>query len=329
MSGEDALFTLLKGVSRSFYLSVRLLPRRIRPTITVGYLLARASDTVADTNHLPPVERIAVLQQFRKSVSTRKLQRSLDLAPCLAAQKDGPEKVLLANIDRVVGCLSGIPQAHFEHLNEMLGKIIHGQTLDIQRFDSKPGVYGLEDDVALEEYTYLVAGCVGEFWTKICLLEWPHYARLPPERMLSYGKDFGQGLQLVNILRDFPADLHTGRCYLPISNLEEIALNPTLARSEWERWHRKACGYLEEAWKYVGAVRPWRVRFACAVPVFIGIRTLMLLGNAPEIGAGIKISRREVRRLMILAAAVAFFSLSEPFAYRMVWAPKSNKPLGF
>ena len=61
--------------------------------------------------------------------------------------------------------------------------------------------------------------------------------------------------------------------------------------------------YLEEAWKYVIAVRPWRVRFACAVPVFIGVRTLILLGDAPENRLGIKVSRNEVRRLMVWAAA--------------------------
>jgi farnesyl-diphosphate farnesyltransferase len=328
MSGEGELFTLLKGVSRSFYISVRFLPRRIRGAIALGYLLARASDTIADTNQLPPAERIAFLKRFLGSVSNRKLEKPLDLATCLTAQTEGPEKVLLANIDRVLDCLSDIPVAHRELLNEVLRKIIHGQTLDIQRFASQPGISGLADDTALEEYTYLVAGCVGEFWTKLCLLEWPCYARLPPEDMLSCGKDFGKGLQLVNILRDYPADLQAGRSYLPVANPEEIALNPNLARPEWERWRQKACGYLEKAWKYVGAVRPWRVRFACAVPVLIGMRTLMLLGRTPETRAGIKVSRSEVRRLMVWAAGVALFRFLEPVAYRMILAPEFHKRFG-
>ena len=40
---------LLSAVSRSFYLSMRFLPREMRPGVAVGYLLARATDTVADT----------------------------------------------------------------------------------------------------------------------------------------------------------------------------------------------------------------------------------------------------------------------------------------
>jgi len=218
-------------------------------------------------------------------------------------------------------CLANVPPAHRKLLSEVLAKIIHGQALDIERFESKPGISGLRDDSALEEYTYLVAGCVGEFWTRICLLEWPNYARLPPEEMLGFGRDFGKGLQLVNILRDFPLDLQAGRSYLPVSNLEEVVLNPTLARSEWERWRRRASGYLEEAWRYVVAVRPWRVRFACAVPVFIGVRTLLLLGGAPENRAGIKVSRNEVRRLMVWAAGIALFRFLEPVAYRTIFRP--------
>ena len=192
-------------------------------------------------------------------------------------------------------------------MNEVLTKIIHGQTLDIERFESKPGITGLADDSALEEYTYLVAGCVGEFWTKICLLEWPNYARLPAEDMLASGKDFGKALQLVNILRDYPLDLQAGRSYLPVSNLEEIALNPTLARPEWERWRQRASGYLEEAWKYVVCCPALASSVCLCRPGFHRGAHPLLLATSPGNSAGIKVSRSEVRRLMVWAAAIALF----------------------
>src|SRR3984893_3654242 len=136
MSSEAELFTLLKGVARSFYISVRCLPRRIRLAIALGYLLARASDTIADTNQLPAAERIELLRRFLRAVSRRELGDRLDLAACMLAQPDGPEKVLLANIDRVMESLSAAPPAHRTLLNEVLTKIIGGQTLDIERFES-------------------------------------------------------------------------------------------------------------------------------------------------------------------------------------------------
>ncbi len=319
MSGEAELFALLKEVSRSFYISVRFLPKRIRLTIALGYLVARASDTIADTNRLPPPERIQILERLLECIASRKMRGSLDVAACVTAQADGPEKVLLGNIQRVLRSLSAIPLEHRELLGDTLTKIIHGQTLDIERFESDPGVHGLADDSALEEYTYLVAGCVGEFWTKVCYLEWPGYARLPEAELLGLGKDFGKGLQLVNILRDYSVDLLAGRSYLPISNLEEVASNLALARPEWERWRRRALAYLEAAWKYVTAVRPPRVRFACAVPLFIGVRTLLLLGAEPEIRPGIKVSRNAVRQLMAWAAGVALFPFLEPYVSRKIF----------
>jgi farnesyl-diphosphate farnesyltransferase len=240
MSGEAELFALLKEVSRSFYISVRFLPKRIRLTIALGYLLARATDTIADTNRLPPSERIRVLERLLECITNRQMRGTLDVAACVTAQADGPEKMLLSNIQRVLKSLSAIPLEHRELLSDALTKIIHGQTLDIERFESETGVHGLADDSALEEYTYLVAGCVGEFWTKVCYLEWPAYARLPEAELLGLGRDFGKGLQLINILRDYPVDLQAGRSYLPISNLTEVASNLALARPEWERWRRRA-----------------------------------------------------------------------------------------
>ena len=100
-----------------------------------------------------------------------------------------------------------------------------------RRFESKPGITGLADESALEEYTYLVAGCVGEFWTKLCLLEWPNYARLPAEEMLCFGRDFGKALQLINILRDYPLDLQAGRSYLPVSQSRRGRFEPGFGTS--------------------------------------------------------------------------------------------------
>ena len=49
MNGSsDLTGDLLRGVSRSFYLSLRILPAALREPIGLAYLLARAADTVAD-----------------------------------------------------------------------------------------------------------------------------------------------------------------------------------------------------------------------------------------------------------------------------------------
>jgi farnesyl-diphosphate farnesyltransferase len=47
------LTDLLKATSRSFYLTLRVLPAAVRPQISLAYLLARTTDTIADTEIVP------------------------------------------------------------------------------------------------------------------------------------------------------------------------------------------------------------------------------------------------------------------------------------
>ena len=316
---ERELFGILKGVSRSFYISVRFLPKRIRLTIALAYLLARASDTIADANGAEPQLRSEFLAQFLKRIRSGDFNPSLEVASFLAKQAEGPEKTLLLHINPVVQSLGLIATQHRELVAEVLSKIIHGQTLDIERFEMRHGTQGLPDDDSLEEYTYLVAGSVGEFWTKVCLLEWRGYSDQPEAKLLGLGRDFGNGLQLINILRDFPNDLRQGRSYLPVTNLEVVAADPSLARSEWERWRQRALSYLEGGWQYVNAVRPPRVRFACAVPLFIGVHTLDLLGREPKLRPGIKVPRSEVKSLMGWAAALAWFPALKGYIHQRIF----------
>ena len=61
----------LRGVSRSFYLSIRLLPAALRRPIAVAYLLARATDTVADTAALPADARRDLLETLTTAIEGR------------------------------------------------------------------------------------------------------------------------------------------------------------------------------------------------------------------------------------------------------------------
>ena len=108
MSGKAELLDLLKDVSRSFYISVRFLPQPIRTTIATAYLLARASDTIADTNQLPPTDRIGFLNHFLVSLLKGRRSDELELDSCLRAQPEGPEKVLLSKMDMVFHEFSNI-----------------------------------------------------------------------------------------------------------------------------------------------------------------------------------------------------------------------------
>jgi len=64
-SSSDLLETILKRVSRSFFLSLKILPKSLRHPIGLAYLFARAADTIADTALISQAKRLAYLELFR------------------------------------------------------------------------------------------------------------------------------------------------------------------------------------------------------------------------------------------------------------------------
>jgi farnesyl-diphosphate farnesyltransferase len=294
---------LLKRVSRSFYLSIRFLPSRIRPAIATGYLLARASDTVADTNKFEPKYRWETLDAILTALHGPTIDLAQRVSLCVDAQPPGAEKELLKQLMSLVACARGLVPAHQALVQEVMSKIARGQKLDIERFEMANSVRALRNGDELEEYTYLVAGSVGEFWTRLCALEWSSFSRIAQSELERLSIEFGKSLQLINILRDFPDDIAHGRSYLPVADPRLVKANPELARPLFLEWHGRAWRYLRSAWAYIEAIRPIRVRFACALPVLIGARTLSKLDGPGAIG--VKISRPEVYSLMVVALVVA------------------------
>jgi farnesyl-diphosphate farnesyltransferase len=55
---------LLASVSRSFYLTLKALPKALREPISLAYLLARTADTMADTVEVPEEVRMQCLRVF-------------------------------------------------------------------------------------------------------------------------------------------------------------------------------------------------------------------------------------------------------------------------
>src|SRR5579862_6409067 len=96
---------LLRDVSRSFYLTLRVLPQPIRPQISLAYLLARATDTIADTKAVPRAKRIIALQQLQN------LSHVPDLGAIAASQTSPAEKELLDHLEDCVVALGQFDEA--------------------------------------------------------------------------------------------------------------------------------------------------------------------------------------------------------------------------
>ncbi len=328
----DALLReLLKGTARSFYLTLRVLPGAVRPQIGLAYLLARTSDTIADTELVPLERRLDALHALRGRLLVSRAE-PLDFGELAQRQASPSERQLLEKVEASLDLLRALSPADQALARAVLDTITRGQELDLRRFAgaSVRHLVPLQNDAELDDYTYRVAGCVGEFWTKLCRAHVFPRAPLDDAFLLTNGVRFGKGLQLVNILRDLPADLGKGRCYLPADQLAGIGLSPAdLLKPDHEARLRpvydplldRARTHLAAGWAYTNALprRCVRVRLACAWPILIGLKTLQRLrtGRILDPAQRLKIGRAEVRHI-ILSTVVRY---PWPAAWRSLTAP--------
>jgi farnesyl-diphosphate farnesyltransferase len=296
---------LLKSVSRSFYLSLRFLPAEMREPVSLGYLLARFSDTLADAPGLAEAERLAWLEELRLIVQGQRDRFEKDPGVIAGKLSHEGERVLVTRADELIHLYRSLDAAPREHLFEVLLTILHGQIWDLKAFGKGPFACQTSDD--LLRYTYWVAGSVGEYWTKTAFTVLGKCFAAPDQAtaMLMSGRKLGQALQLTNLLRDLHEDLPRGRCYLPVDELKAAGWSgdgmPGVAEVApvFEKWIGTCRGFLEEADGYIKQVREPRVRFCTRLPRLLAGKTVDLLEQAGAervMSARIKIPRSEVFR---------------------------------
>jgi farnesyl-diphosphate farnesyltransferase len=309
---------ILKGVSRSFALSIRLLPGGVRQPVALAYLLARAADTVADTPLVPASERLALLDLLQQTLgNSGETQDELTLAQRLrdfAAHVRQPhENALLVHSQACLQALRALAPADQCAVREVLQAITDGQRWDVLCIDA-PGP-GVQTPAEVDRYTWQVAGSVGEFWTRLCGLHLKDWALCSQDDLMRWGAAYGQGLQRLNILRDAHQDLGSGRCYFPAEELASCGLDrerlcaavgandhATLSRMTplLQHWNTLTESLLHDGLCYSLALTQRRLRLATALPCLIGIRTLGLLRQAgtASLLAHVKLPRTQVRQIL-------------------------------
>lgn len=318
----DKLLTiLLRDVSRSFYLTLRVLPASIRRQVGLAYLLARLTDTIADTELIAVEQRLSALQALRARIMGGP-KVMLDFGQLAVHQALPAERLLLVRCEDALLLLETFSPADRQLIRDVLDTITSGQELDLRRFGTAGtgNPLALETDQELDDYTYRVAGCVGEFWTRICRAHLFPEANLDDARLLDLGVRFGKGLQMVNILRDLPADLRRGRCYLPTEKLQSLGLEPadllgpgneSRLRPAYDFYLERAAGHLHAGWEYTNTLPAGqvRVRLACAWPVLIGLETVELLGKGAVLDPArrIKVTRGRIREILFYSIVLLPF----------------------
>jgi farnesyl-diphosphate farnesyltransferase len=288
---------LLTKTSRTFALAIPLLPEPTRSATRLAYLLFRIADTFEDSERWTRATRLAALDDFGELLGSLDAARARALSDRWVSvpptEHAGYLDLLvsvpsvLAEVARLEGEVRGIVVKHAQRTARGMGEILLGSNAD--------GHVNVSDLPGLRAYCYLVAGIVGELLTELFVHDAPALREVQPS-LVQNEVAFGEGLQLVNILKDENVDRSEGRRYLGgIARSEVMAL----ARAD-----------LIAARAYIGALKQ-----GGAPGGFVGFTLLAeelaqaTLTKLEREGAGAKISRPEVfailARVQLEAAAAA------------------------
>ena len=109
-ASDDLLGDLLRRVSRSFYLSLAILPRPLREPLGLAYLLARAADTVADTRLIARAERIGHLRTLRRAYAGDAADVAAVARAAAPRQAEAAERTLLERVEDVLARVTRLPE---------------------------------------------------------------------------------------------------------------------------------------------------------------------------------------------------------------------------
>lgn len=312
---QTLLQHILKKVSRSFYLSLRVLPYSVRKQVSLAYLFCRTADTIADTQLFPRSQRLQILQAFRKQFlldcpSFDDLER---LQAAMLSQRGSKGEVqLLHHLSDCFHLFKGLSESDRQLIRELVLTLTHGMAMDLTYFpgETTSTARALPDLATLDLYVYYVAGVVGEFWTKIHKEHMPAWQPHNFQALCALGVRFGKGLQMTNILKDLGKDLSAGRCYLPREQLEHLEtsveeltksrviqqIRPLIIQLVWQ-----TLDHLDQACQYILQLpyHALRLRLSCMWPLLFSIQTLELICQAEALldpHVRVKISRGAVYR---------------------------------
>lgn len=280
-SRRQLIDDLLQATSRTFALAIPLLPEPLKSQVGIGYLLFRIADTLEDAERYPRDERIAELGRFIE------LLGEPTEANAIAAAKHWKQRPASTNADynwllnetpAVIAELNACEPDAAQSLKRHVVRSALGMAETLRRAD-EGGSFALDSVDELRRYCYYVAGIVGEMLTEL------FQQRLSPSdasrALTTDAAAFGEGLQLVNILKDAADDAQDGRVYLPAATSRAEVFE--LARANLAAAERYA-GHLQQAGAAEGVVA-----FA-TLPRTLAESTLDVLQS----GAGTKVSRDTV-----------------------------------
>ena len=282
---DTELQAFLQKTSRTFALTIPMLPEALRREVGVAYLLFRILDTFEDATHWPPARRNDALLELVALLAEGDGERRSAEDAARDWVREPPVEhpgyvELLGAAPRVIAWHRALPAPSRRALHRHLDESARGMCRFVERTDAQ-GTLRLQTMDDLHDYCFVVAGLVGQMLTELFVLGDSRLAGQATE-LGARAVRFGEALQLVNILKDAGQDALEGRVYLPtgvpLAEVFQLARGDLRAAAEY-------CEILREA----GADRGL-VAFN-AVNASLAMATLRLLRDR---GHGTKLTRPQV-----------------------------------
>ena len=221
---------LLTKTSRTFALSIPLLPEPTRRQVMIGYLLFRIADTFEDAKTWASARKVAALEQFCELLErgtglqpAGDLRRDLEeaagkWADAAPIEHDGYQE-LLREVPDVLEDFFAFDEPARGLIRDHVARTSRGMAEYVQR--TEDGELALRDIDDLRHYCYIVAGIVGEMLTELFLLGRPELEG-SAQQLRERARQCGEAQQLVNILKDSAFDALEGRSYLAGAERERV-----------------------------------------------------------------------------------------------------------
>jgi farnesyl-diphosphate farnesyltransferase len=293
---------MLRGVSRTFALSIEQLPRSIRDAVAISYLLFRVSDCVEDPPDLEPQRKADLLRMWAGSVHDE-IPVSRFVAEIADLDDSDPEVYVAQHAGAVLQWLNALPDG----LSTTIAEHVTETSRGMARWQEH-GPY-VADESELDDYMFEVAGRVGYLVTSVFAWYSPQI-RARQDRLMPLARELGLALQTVNIIRGLRTDYDRGWVFVPQSYYEPMGLTrdalfaPSNAESAMQVVRRlvdKADRHLQRGADFVMVLprRQHRLRLACAWPLFFAVRTLAVCrDNRQVLSSEAKIGRETVKRIV-------------------------------
>ena len=285
-AGEITIEQLLQATSRTFALSIPMLPQPLNHEITLAYLVFRIADTMEDADYLDRDTRQQALCQFCEVLDDLRPETVESWTQQWSGQRvtaNDDYARLLQETPQVLGQVRELPSSRRAIVVQHAVRSASGMAAVLDQADDR-GQLQLGSIQELRDYCYFVAGIVGELITELLVSE--RYDEVTAKPLAERAAAFGEALQLVNILKDSDDDKLCGRSYLPDG----------LPRSEV---FDIAYADIETAKEYVQVLRdleaPGGFIAFCDAPLALAEATLRVVA---EHGPGSKVPRDETFALL-------------------------------